>query len=76
MSKKRAIFRVYFNAHADFPLITSIDSGDDTKEYNVKDITIFTQSVITSHYRPERQPKFWLEVEGDLEIFAGRAVIT
>jgi hypothetical protein len=71
------IYRIYFNAHGDFPLIASIDTGDDTKELKVRTISIVCQSGnrTSSHYRPERQPKFWIQVEGVLEIIDGNAVI-
>lgn len=70
------LYRVYFNAHADYPLVGSIDTGDDTEEINVKSITIKkTASDSVSHYRPERQPKFWFEVEGFLVIEDGNAII-
>jgi hypothetical protein len=75
-----ATYRVYFNAHEEFPLVCSIDTGDDTTELNVKTITIDSacggRGRITSHYRPARQSKFWLEVIGDLEIKDDHAVIT
>jgi hypothetical protein len=71
------LYRVYFNAHADFPLVCSIDTGDDTEELNVKTITILgvDGGLVPSRYRPERQPKFWLEVKGHLTIEDGHAVI-
>jgi hypothetical protein len=70
-------YRVYFNQHSDFPLVGSIDTGDDAEELNVETIEIIgvNNGKIQSHYRPERQPKFWLEVEGELKIVDGHAVI-
>lgn len=71
------IYRIYFNAHGDAPLVGSIDEGDGTEELNVKTISIVCQSGnrMTSHYRPERQPKFWIQVEGTLQIVDGHATI-
>lgn len=69
-------YRVYFNAHADAPLVGSIDTGDDTEEINVKSISLKrTASDAISHYRPEKQPKFWFEVHGTLVITDGHAII-
>lgn len=69
-------YRVYFNAHADAPYVGSIDSGDDTEELNVKSIVLKrTASDAISHYRPEKQPMFWLEVHGILVIEDGHAII-
>lgn len=71
-------YRIYFNSHGDFPLIASVDTGDDTEEINVKTISIVcaTGNRLTSCYRPERQPKFWIQIEGCLKITDGNAVIT
>lgn len=69
------VYRVYFNAHADFPLVCSIDTGDDSPEMNFKSVMIVGDGVIKSEYRPSRQPKFWLEVSGTLRSFDGHAVI-
>ena len=70
-------YRIYFNQHSDFPFVGSIDTGDDTEEINVKTIRILgTQDgLIKSVYRSERQPRFWLEVDGLLEITDGHALI-
>lgn len=67
------LYRVYFNAHADFPLVCSIDSGDGTVEYNTLSITIDGHG--KSVYRGERQPKFWIEIYGELSIIDGQAFI-
>jgi hypothetical protein len=71
------LYRVYFNAHADFPLVWSIDTGDDSTEINVKSITIIGGNCkrFTSHYRPERQPKAWFEIQGKLVILDEHATI-
>lgn len=69
-------YRVYFNSHEDYPNVCSIDTGDDTEELNVETICIRrTASDAISHYRPERQPKFYLEVHGTLIVVDGHAVI-
>jgi hypothetical protein len=67
------LYRVYFNTHADFPLVWSIDTGDGTEELNVKTITV--SGVLISNYRPSRQPKAWLSVIGKLSIADGHATI-
>jgi hypothetical protein len=71
-------YRYYFNSHADAPFTSSIDTGDDSFEHNVKSITIIGGNCkrSTSHYRPEKQPKYWIEIEGVLEIEDGHATIT
>lgn len=69
------LYRVYFNSHLDFPLVCSIDTGDDTEELNTKSIRLTGCGLIRSVYRKERQPKFWFEVAGTLRIIDGHAVI-
>lgn len=69
------MYRCYFNSHLDYPLVCSIDTGDGSKELNTKSLTIVGTGLIKFVYRKERQPKFWAEVAGTLEITDGHAII-
>jgi hypothetical protein len=61
-------FRVYFNSHADYPLVWSLDEGPGTEEKFFAEILIHCPRVCTRYEKQESKdvPSAWIECEGEL----------
>lgn len=67
------MIRLYFNSHADAPLVWSVDEGPGTSEQKFAQVTVACTRGMT-HYDPEAdnitQPRAWIEYP------KGRLVVT
>lgn len=73
------MYRMYFNRHADFPLVWSVDDGDQATEQNVSKIVlrgVFARTVYGGKGDNINSPNVWIEVEGHLEVTDNVAYIT
>jgi hypothetical protein len=68
------MLRFYFNAHADAPLVASVDHGPGTEELKVESIDC--RVLCRSVYQPGPQPQFWMECEGVVTRVGNRVIIT
>ncbi len=60
------MFRIYFNRHSDFPLVWSVDQGDQSTEINVKRVVTrgvrtYTDGGVGDNVN---SPTVWIVVEG------------
>lgn len=72
-----ALIRMYFNRSNDFPQVWSVDQGSHSSEINVQFIRLRVLPV-TSRYDPDAEypePKAWFEVDGQLRIEGGAAIV-
>lgn len=75
-------YRVYFNKKSEWPLVWSIDEGDQDTEINVKEVTIIasyseTRAIVNNgHIDTTNTPLAWLAVEAKgIRIVEGIATI-
>jgi len=70
---------VYWNTHADSPLVWSVDRGETSTEVHVREV-YFAGVTIMTHHRPAAdnitEPRGWVECYGAVEILHDRATIT
>lgn len=71
------LIRMYYNRSNDFPQVWSVDEGSSASEINVQFIKLRVLPV-TSKYNPQAEypePKAWFEVQGQLRIENGAAIV-
>lgn len=72
------MYRVYFNRHADAPLVWSVDEGTQETEINVRRVVlrgIYGRTVYGVGDNTD-SPSVWLEIQGKLEVIDSIAYIT